>query len=63
MKPNKIRVINNPEITSRIIKKQRDLFELKFKKTTRQTVKNHLFKKYKRTLAQMLTIQHSKNKQ
>lgn len=64
MKPITIEEIKNlesSEVTAKIIEAQKYLFQLRFKQATRQTVKPHLFKKYKRILAQLLTIQKIKN--
>jgi len=47
------------EINNKIIEVHHELFELKFKKSTRQAIKTHLLKKYKRMLAQLLTVEHN----
>ncbi len=51
--------MESSEINKKIIAVQRYLFELKFKQATKQQIKTHLFKKYKRILAQLLTVQHN----
>ena len=53
-----IKSLEYSTLSAKIIEAQKHLFELKFKQATKQPVKNHLFKKYKHMLAQMLTEQH-----
>lgn len=53
-----IRRLEYSELSSKIIEMQKYLFELKLKHETKQTIKTHLFKRYKRILAQLLTEQH-----
>ncbi len=55
IKINDIRKLEYSEISSQMIEVQKYLFDLKFKHATKQSVKTHLFKKYKRMLAQLLT--------
>lgn len=57
-----IRNLKPSELSKKIIEVKQALFELKFKQATRQSIKNHLFKQYKRMLAQMLTIEHNYKK-
>ena len=50
------------DLANKIIETKQALFKLKFQQTTRKTIKTHLFKRYKRMLAQLLTIEYqSKN--
>ena len=56
---DEIKKLKFNEITEKIIEAQKHIFELKFKQSIRQTVKSHLFKKYRRMLAQLLTVQHN----
>lgn len=56
---NEIKNLKPKEINEKILEVHHELFELKFKKSTRQSIKTHLFKKYKRMLAQLLTIEHN----
>lgn len=50
------------DLKKKIIETKQAIFQLKFQQATRKTIKTHLFKKYKRILAQLLTIEHqSKN--
>ena len=51
-----IRNLSSAEINNKINETRKKIFELKFKQATRQTIKPHLFKKYKRILARLLTI-------
>lgn len=60
LKIKEIKNLNLEDINSKIIETQHELFNLKFKQATRQTVKTHLFKKYKKMLAQLLTIENIK---
>ena len=57
-----IRNLQPSELSKKIIEVKKALFELRFKQATRQSIKNHLFKQYKRMLAQMLTIEHNYKK-
>ena len=52
----KIKQLERTDLNRKIIEIKKLLFDLKFKQATRQTIKTHLFKQYKRMLAQMLTI-------
>lgn len=54
-----IKNLKTLELNNKIIEVKKALFELKFKQATRQSIKTHLFKKYKCMLAQMLTIEHN----
>lgn len=56
-----IKNLDPSEISDLIIKLQKHLFDLQLKHGTRQSVKTHLFKKYRRILAQLLTEQHKDN--
>nr|UAD87858.1 ribosomal protein L29 [Gracilaria textorii] len=51
-----IKHLTNSEIRKKIIELKKEIFELKLKQTTRQTIKPHLFKHKKHQLAQLLTI-------
>lgn len=59
MKINEIRELSRRDITVKIEKVKKELFELKFKQAIRQPIKTHLFKANKRFLAQLLTIEHN----
>ena len=51
-----IKVLSNVEISDAIIQAEKDLFNLRFKKATRQPFKSHEIKHTKRRLAQLKTI-------
>ena len=50
-----IKQLTSIEIIDKIIETKKFLFNLKFKQTTKQSIKPHIFKQYKRMLAQLLT--------
>ena len=51
-----IRSLSNPEISDAIIEMETKLFNLRFKKATRQNFKSHDIKHTKRRLAQLKTL-------
>jgi large subunit ribosomal protein L29 len=53
---SKIKTLSNKEISEIIIKTEKELFDLKFKKATRQPFKSHEIKYKKRQLAQLKTL-------
>jgi large subunit ribosomal protein L29 len=53
---NEIQALSNLEISDAIIKAEKELFNLKFKKATRQPFKSHQIKFTKRRLAQLKTV-------
>jgi len=53
---NDIKSISNNEISNKIIQTEKELFNLRFKKATRQPFKSHEIKYTKRRLAQLKTI-------
>ena len=53
---NEIKGLSNLEISDAIIKAEKELFNLKFKKATRQPFKSHEIKFTKRQLAQLKTV-------
>mgnify|MGYP003331793859 CR=1 FL=1 len=53
---NDIKELSNTEISDAILKTEKELFNLKFKKATRQPFKSHEIKFAKRQLAQLKTI-------
>jgi len=53
---NTIKSISNDEISKQIIQAERELFNLRFKKATRQPFKSHEIKYTKRRLAQLKTL-------
>nr|YP_007878221.1 50S ribosomal protein L29 [Calliarthron tuberculosum]AGA63832.1 50S ribosomal protein L29 [Calliarthron tuberculosum] len=54
-----IRNLSSIEISNKIIEIKKEIFELKFKQATRQLIKPHLFKAYRKMLAQLLTIENN----
>lgn len=48
--------LSNTEISDSIIETENELFNLRFKKATRQTFKSHNIKQTKRRLAQLKTL-------
>jgi len=53
---NDIKGLSNIEISKNIIQVEKELFDLKFRKATRQPFKSHEIKYAKRKLAQFKTI-------
>lgn len=53
---NDIKTLSTLEISQEIIKTEKTLFDLRFKKATRQPLKSHEIKNAKRRLAQLKTI-------
>nr|YP_009313346.1 Ribosomal protein L29 [Dichotomaria marginata]SCW21600.1 Ribosomal protein L29 [Dichotomaria marginata] len=53
-----MRKMTNHDIDTEILKIKQELFNFRMKLTTRQQVKPHLIKKYKRQLSQLMTIKH-----
>jgi len=53
---NDIKTLSNVEISEAIIKNEKELFNLRFKKATRQPFKSHEIKHTKRRLAQLKTV-------
>ena len=53
---DEINGLSNVEISDAIIKAEKELFSLKFKKATRQPFKSHEIKFTKRRLAQLKTV-------
>lgn len=57
----KIRELSSEERETRIIELEKELIDLRIKKTTRQNIKPHQIKQTKHALAQLLTIQNELN--
>jgi|TARA_B110000027_G_C15873797_1_gene192342 large subunit ribosomal protein L29 len=53
-----IKTLTNDELSKEILKVKKSLFDLRFKKSTRQSFKSHEIKHLKHKLAQLLTIEH-----
>ena len=54
--------LSDDEIKEKIEKTRRELFDLRFKRATRQLTETHLFKKARVQLAQLLTIQGARSR-
>jgi len=54
-----IKNLEKKDISEKILEVHHELFELKFKQSTRQSIKTHLLKKYKKMLSQLLTVEHN----
>jgi len=53
---NDVKTLSNIEISKNIVQIEKELFDLKFRKSTRQPFKSHEIKYAKRKLAQSKTI-------
>ena len=53
---NEMKALPNSELSKEIIQTEKELFQLQFKKATRQPFKPHEIKNAKRRLAQLKTI-------
>jgi len=53
---NDVKTLSNIEISKNIVQIEKELFDLKFRKATRQPFKSHKIKYAKRKLAQSKTI-------
>ena len=60
---NELKNFNPESIKKEVLSAKKELFDLRLKKTTRQSFKPHLFKHTKRKIAQLLTLasQQTKN--
>lgn len=52
-----IRKLENRELDHKILEVKKLLFDLRFKQATKKPIKTDLLKKYKRMLAQLLTVE------
>nr|AYR06230.1 ribosomal protein L29 [Renouxia sp.] len=57
LKMDYLRDMSKTEIYNKILEVKKEIFDLKFKQATRQTVKRHLLKHKKHLLAQLLTLE------
>lgn len=55
-----LRTMTNEAIAEQIIKSKRELLELRMQKSTKQTIKTHLFRQKKQQVARLLTIETEK---
>ncbi len=53
--------LNSSQISEKIEQLRKDLFDLRFKKATRQLNETHKFKIIKKQVAQLLTLSKSQN--
>ena len=53
--------LNSSQISEKIDQLRKDLFDLRFKKATRQLTETHKFKIIKKQVAQLLTLSKSQN--
>jgi len=53
-----VNFLNSDEVSEEILKIKKELFDLRFKKATRQSFEPHEIKHLKHKLAQLLTIEH-----
>ena len=59
---NELTNFNLESIKKEILSAKKELFDLRLKKTTRQSFKPHLFKHTKRRIAQLLTLSSQQTK-
>lgn len=52
-----IKKLENIELNNKILEVKRLLFDLRFKQATKKSIRTDLLKKYKRMLAQLLTVE------
>ena len=57
-----VRKLSDADIIEKIDSTRRELFDLRFKRATRQLTETHLFKKARVQLAQLLTIQGERSR-
>ena len=63
-KASELRALSDEDITTEIAKIKRDLFDLRFKKATRQMETGfHEFRHTRRKLAQLMTIENERQKE
>jgi len=55
-----IKSLSDQELAEQIVEVRKDLFQLRFQKATRQTVKPHQFKHVRHRLAQLMTIERQR---
>jgi large subunit ribosomal protein L29 len=58
-----VRKLSDSEITEAILEAKRKLFDLRFQQATRRLEKSHEFKHTRRRIAQLLTIEHERQRQ
>jgi large subunit ribosomal protein L29 len=55
-----IRSLSDQELDEQIVAAKKELFQLRFQKATRQTIKPHQFKHIRHRLAQLMTVEHER---
>nr|YP_010986346.1 ribosomal protein L29 [Pachymeniopsis lanceolata]WOL37264.1 ribosomal protein L29 [Pachymeniopsis lanceolata] len=55
-----IKDLSSEEIKKRVIQVKKELFDIRFKKATKQNIKSHIFKHKKHELAQLLMLEAEK---
>lgn len=55
-----IKELTSLELDEKIIETRTELFNLRFQQATQKSVKSHLFKLYRKMLAQALTVKSTK---
>ncbi|WP_448524851.1 50S ribosomal protein L29 [Parathermosynechococcus lividus] len=61
-KMSDLRQLSDQEVGDRIVAIKKELFDLRFKKATRQEVKPHQFKHLRHELAQLLTLENERRR-
>ncbi|MEI6427467.1 MAG: 50S ribosomal protein L29 [Pseudanabaena sp. ELA607] len=59
-KVQEVRELSEEDLQKQILAVKKQLFELRFKQGTRQTVKPHEFKHAKHQLAQLMTVERER---
>lgn len=59
-KVDDIKSLSDQELSEQIAEVRKELFQLRFQKATRQTVKPHQFKHARHRLAQLMTIERQR---
>ena len=52
-----LKTLSNENLFEEILNLKKELFDLRLKKATRQSIKPHLFKQSKHKIAQLLTLE------
>jgi large subunit ribosomal protein L29 len=53
--------LSTEELSTQIVETKKQLFDLRLQRATRQSFKSHSFKHLKRKVAQLLTIESTRN--
>ena len=56
-----IRTMSDQDMDQKILEIKKTLLDFRIKQATRQSFKPHLIKRYKKQLAQIMTIKHERN--